>query len=253
MTAPDHILLLAGTFEARQLAERLSSTFPGLHLTVSFAGVVRDLPDLGVPTRIGGFGGTAGLAKFLEDESVTLVIDATHPFAAQMSRNAFEACSNCRLPLLRLERPAWKPLEEDRWEPVVSIEDAVSALPSASRAFLAVGRKEISRFYPRSDIFGVARMIEPPRQPLPPQWELVLARPSSSAQEEMSLLRTRGITHLVAKNSGGERSYAKIEAARRLGLPVIMIDRPKLPRTKTSTTVADTVEKIRIVLASNRS
>ena len=202
--------------------------------------------------RIGGFGGIDGLSDFLMSEKVSLVIDATHPFAAQMSCNAVEACRKCRLPMLRLERPVWEAVDGDAWERVATIEDAVSALPEASRAFLAVGRKEISRFSRRSDIYGLARMIEDPKQPLPFHWDLVLSRPSDSTEEETRLLRKHEITHVVAKNSGGNRSYAKIEAARGLGLPVIMIERPLLPSAVTASTVLEILDRVKLRLDSNR-
>lgn len=243
MTRADHILLLAGTFEARQLAKQLADRFAGARVTASFAGVVRDLPDLGVPTRVGGFGGVAGLSAFLSSEDVTLVIDATHPFAAQMSRNACEACRTLQLPLIRLERPAWTALPDDEWMHFGSMRDAAQALPAHAKAFLAVGRKDIRQFTWREDICCLARMIEAPRQPLPTGWDLILQRPLQSSSEEADLLRQHGITHVVTKNSGGGRSYAKIEAARLLKLPVFMIDRPKLPEAETAPNLTGVLKK----------
>ena len=251
MTKADHILLLAGTFEARQLAKQLVACFPASSVTASFAGAVTDLPDLEVPTRTGGFGGVAGLSTFLETERVTLVIDATHPFAAKMSRNAAEACELLRLPLIRLERPAWAALADDNWRHFGSMQDASKALPETARAFLAVGRKEIRQFTWREDIYGLARMIEAPPQPLPAGWDLVLQRPSQSASEEADLLRRHGITHVVTKNSGGTRAYAKIEAARKLALPVIVIDRPQLPNAETAADIQGVLEKARLVMAQS--
>lgn len=245
MTKADHILLLAGTFEARQLARELAACFTGSRLTASFAGAVKDLPDLGVPARVGGFGGVAGLSAFLREEHVALVIDATHPFAAQMSRNASEACRALRLPLIRLERPAWTALPDDDWMHFGSMQDAAQALPEDARAFLAVGRKEIGQFTWREDIHCLARMIEAPRQPLPAGWDLILKRPPQSSLEETDLLRKHGITHVVTKNSGGGRSYAKIEAARMLGLPVFMIDRPQLPEAETAVDLTGILKKAR--------
>ncbi|MGX1497970.1 cobalt-precorrin-6A reductase [Roseibium aggregatum] len=251
MTAEaNHILLLAGTSEARQLGKTLAEAFPESRLTASFAGVVRDLPDLGVPTRVGGFGGVEGLLAYLRQEKITAIVDATHPFAAQMSHNAAEAAKTLNMPLLRLERPSWQPGESDRWTHVVSMDEAAMALPTGARAFLAIGRKEIERFTHRTDIFGLARMIEPPPAPLPGSWELLLSRPPASAAEEISLFRDRNITHVVTKNSGGSRSFAKIEAARALKLPVIMIARPQLPDAETAPTVAALVDRLRQILAN---
>lgn len=248
-----HILLLAGTFEARSLAKKIEERFPNIRITASFAGVVRDLPDLGVPTRIGGFGGVDGLVAFARAEGVSAFIDATHPFAAQMSRNAFEAASRLGLPLLRLERPAWSSTPEDTWKSVLDMNAAANFLPAGSRAFLAVGRKEISAFYHRTDLIGIARMIEPPPTPLPDGWSQVLSRPPQDPDAEVSLFSKHGITHVVAKNSGGTRAYAKIEAARRLNLPVVMIERPVLPKTNCASTVSKLMVKLGEIIAGQGS
>jgi precorrin-6A/cobalt-precorrin-6A reductase len=237
-----HILLLAGTFEARVLVNKLLERFPTVRLTASFAGAVKDLPDLSVPTRIGGFGGVEGLCQYLQTEKVSLIIDATHPFAAQMSRNAFHAAEREGVAILRLERPAWQQAPNDLWHPVASMDDAADAIPDGAHAFLAAGRKEIATFYRRGDIIGTARMIEPPPAPLPDHWSLVLSRPPQSAEEEVEQFQEKGITHVVTKNSGGTRAYAKIEAARQMQLPVIIVDRPELPSTDTAATVNDVLD-----------
>lgn len=245
MTKRDHVLLLAGTFEARRLAGALAEAFPAARLTASFAGAVSDLPDLGIPTRVGGFGGADGLSAYLAREQVTVLVDATHPFAARMSRNAAAAAAATGTALIRLERPAWSPVEGDAWQSMATLEDAANALPRGARAFLSVGRKEIGLFTHRSDLFALARMIEPPPEALPGPWQLVLARPAQTAEEEIALLERHGITHVVTKNSGGTRAYAKIEAARRLNLPVLMVGRPALPDAETAGTVEDIVAYLR--------
>ncbi|MCX2724230.1 cobalt-precorrin-6A reductase [Roseibium salinum] len=228
-----HILLLAGTQEARLLAKALADAFPERRLTVSFAGAVRDLPELDVPVRVGGFGGVAGLIDYAGRDKVSLIIDATHPFAARMSGNAVEAARALDLPLIRLERPQWTSEPGDRWHPVASTTEAAARLPAGARAFLAIGRKDIQLFCRRTDIFGLVRMIEPPSAPLPEHWKLILKRPPLSAEEEIALFQTHRISHVVTKNSGGMSSYAKIDAARRLGLDVIMVERPVLAETET--------------------
>lgn len=237
MTDTPHILLLAGTFEARELARRLKEALPDARIIASFAGAVSSLPDLGVETRIGGFGGIEGLAAFLETHSTDLVIDATHPFAAQMSTNAVRACCMTETPLIRLERPPWREEDGDRWTRFAGLEAAAAALPAGARAFLAVGRKDIGCFTHRTDIFALARMIERPVSPLPAHWRLHLDRPSTRIEEETALLEHHGIDHVVAKNSGGTRSRAKLAAARGLGVPVLMIERPELPPAPTGTTI----------------
>lgn len=237
MTDTPTILLLAGTFEARDLARRLKEALPGARITGSFAGAVSSLPDLGVETRTGGFGGIAGLTRYLKDNSVDLVIDATHPFAAQMSEHAVRAGKTVGVPVVRLERPPWREEDGDRWTRFSSLPAAADAIPSGARVFLAIGRKDIGCFTHRTDIFALARMIEPPELPLPAHWHLRLDRPSTSVSEEESLLEQHGISHIVAKNSGGTRAQAKLVAARRLDLPVLMVERPELPRAPTCATI----------------
>ncbi|WP_417688202.1 cobalt-precorrin-6A reductase [Roseibium sp.] len=224
------VLLLAGTQEARQLAKRLPEVLPAAKITASFAGAVTELPDLGLPTRIGGFGGGSGLADYCRSQDIDLIVDATHPFAVQMSRNAASVAEMSGIQIVRLERPPWEPQAGDRWQIVADLAEAATLLPARSRPFIAVGRKEIGRFYHRKDIDAVVRMIEPPEVPLPALWQLVLARPSREVGVEQEFLQSRAVTHVVAKNSGGHASYAKIEAARNLGLPVLLADRPELPK-----------------------
>ncbi|QDG74570.1 cobalt-precorrin-6A reductase [Labrenzia sp. PHM005] len=239
-----HILLLAGTHEARLLAKQLPERFPGVRLTASFAGVVKDLQELDIAKRVGGFGGTEGLKAFVKAENVTVIVDATHPFAAQISRNAVSAATGLGIPVIRLERPAWCAGPGDQWQTVSTIEEAAKALPAGARAFLAVGRKEVSAFYHRTDIFGLARMIEPPENPLPHGWSLLLSRPPQDTDEEVALFKHHNISHVVTKNSGGTRAFAKIKAARRLQLPVIIIERPKLPDTETAADVPETLDRL---------
>lgn len=238
-TDPPHILLLAGTHEARLFARQLTDHFPGVRVTASFAGTVKDLPDLGVTRRIGGFGGAEGLAAYVRTHHVTLIVDATHPFAAQISRNAAQVAVDLNLPFFRLERPAWSSGPDDHWQSVSTIAEAAQTLPSGARAFLAIGRKEISVFYHRTDIYGLARMIEAPQVPLPAGWSLILSRPPQDVADEVALFQRHKISHVVTKNSGGSRAFAKIEAARRLQLPLIVIERPDLPDAET---VSDTPE-----------
>lgn len=240
MTADQrHVLLLAGTAEARALARQIADRFPKVRLTASFAGAVTDLPVLKVPTRVGGFGGIDGLIRYLDVERVSMIVDATHPFAAQMSRNAQAAANAMNVPLIRLERPAWQLRGGDRVTEAAAVSDAVRLIPQGARAFLAVGRKEIERFYARSDIFALVRMIEPPERALPEGWTLVLGRPPQDVAQEVDLLKHHRISQVVAKNSGGTRSFAKIEAANRLGLHLIMIARPQLPPAQIAPSVSD--------------
>ena len=230
------ILILGGTSDARLLAQELVAA--GHEPVTSFAGVTQT-PSL--PTgeiRVGGFGGEEGLYAYLKSESFAAVADATHPFAAQISQHGFNAAKRAGIPYLRLERDAWTPGPGDRWIGVTNIVDAVNFLPAGARVMLTIGRKEIAPFLARGDITGIARMIENPTLPLPSNWHLILARPPFGFEDERNLLSTQHISHLVTKNAGGPQTEAKLQAARALNLPVIMIARPSKPKGQTFTSAA---------------
>lgn len=226
MSVPLPVLLLAGTGEARALAGRLAGD-PRFAVTASLAGIVERPEAYPVPVRIGGFGGAEGLGAWLQGAGIAAVVDATHPFAARISANAVAATRIAGIPLLRLERPAWQAGPGDDWQEVADLDEAAAILPLRARPFLAVGRKEISRFAARRDLDCLMRMIDPPEAgtQLPPG-RLVLARPSRDVDAEVALLRGHGATHVVTKNSGGAFGEAKLLAARRLGLPVVVVRRP---------------------------
>jgi precorrin-6A/cobalt-precorrin-6A reductase len=221
------ILVLGGTSDANVLAKELLKS--GYDVVTSFAGVTESpvLPEGEI--RVGGFGGEDGLFDYLKAEGFAALADATHPFAAQISRHGFNAAERAGIPYLRLERAAWTPLPADNWIGVPDTEAAVAALPIAARAMLTIGRKELTGFLTREDLSGAARMIEKPPFELPPSWALVLARPPFSVESERELLAFHKITHLVTKNAGGKLTVAKLMAARAQRIPVVMIERPQKP------------------------
>ncbi|SDU48761.1 cobalt-precorrin-6A reductase [Stappia sp. ES.058] len=233
------LLILGGTGDARALAARLCED-ARYSVIVSLAGVVARPEVYGAETRVGGFGGIDGLSVYLAESEIDAVVDATHPFAAMMSENAAVACRRTGVALLRLDRLPWAPEAGDDWHEVADLCGAASALPLAARPFLAIGRKEIGVFAPRGDLDCLMRMIDPPApdQPLPPG-RLVLGRPPSDPEMECAAFRDHGVTHVVTKNSGGPWGYAKLEAARRLGLPVIMVRRPPGPGGETALDVTE--------------
>ena len=211
------ILILGGTSEAREIAGVLQSDFD---VITSLAGVTSSplLPPGKI--RRGGFGGAEGLADYARREKISVIIDATHPFAAQMSRHAASA----GVPCFRFERPAW-PLKPG-WISVATTLAALECLPPSARAFVTIGRKEIEPFFARADISGIARMIEPPSSAVPPHWHLILARPPFTVASERQLMADHGITHLVAKNAGGGQTQAKLVAAAESNVQVLMVARP---------------------------
>lgn len=228
---PAKILILAGTHDARHLANWLITE--GFDVTSSFAGVtVNPLLPAG-NIRRGGFGGADGLRKVMADEKFDILVDATHPFAAVISRNGAEAHSN----VLRLERPAWIAHDGDSWIDVHDIPAAVEALPFEARVLLTIGRKEAVAFTLRPDLSGVARMIEAPDHALPKNWRLILQRPPYSLASEIELMTQEKITHLVTKNAGGAETVEKLAAARSLNIPVIMVARPFKPPVRTFASV----------------
>lgn len=221
------IFVLGGTSDANVLAKELLKS--GFSVVTSLAGVTEN-PVLPVgEIRVGGFGGEDGLYDYLKAEGFTALADATHPFAAQISRHGFNAAERAGIPYLRLERAAWTPLPADNWISVPDTETAVAALPHAARMLLTIGRKEIAPFLAREDLSGVARMIEKPAFDLPPNWALVLARPPFDVEAERELLTFHRISHLVTKNAGGKLTVAKLIAARAQRIPVVMIERPQKP------------------------
>jgi precorrin-6A/cobalt-precorrin-6A reductase len=224
------LLILGGTGDAAKLAAQ-AAQLQGVEVITSLAGRTRRPVMPSGTVRIGGFGGDAGLVDYMQEQHIDLLIDATHPFAAQISFNAAAAAHVCGLPHLLLVRPPWAPMEGDRWIEVESIAAAVSILPSvAQRVFLTTGRQDLAAFAPLQDLWFLMRMIDPPTPDAPvPPGTLVLERGPFTLEDERELLRTYAIEAIVSKNSGGDATYAKIRAARELALPVVMIQRPPTP------------------------
>lgn len=222
-----HLLILGGTIEARQLAARLAPR-ADWRLTVSLAG--RTVAPLAqpVPVRRGGFGGSAGLARYLREASVSALIDATHPYAPTISAHAREAAEQTGTALLALRRSAWQAVSGDRWTEVESADGALRALgPQPRRVFLALGRQEIAPFAGAPQHRYLIRSIDPVDPPLEvPHAHYILSRGPFTEAQDMALLQTHAIEIIVAKNSGGTATYSKIAAARQLGIPVLLLRRP---------------------------
>ncbi len=232
------ILILGGTTEAATVAARLTDR--GMQITTSLAGRTREPLPLKGQTRTGGFGGPQGLAAYIRENNISLVVDMTHPFATQISANARKAAELTGIKLIQWHRPAWEKLDGDQWLEVPDIAAAITTIPPNARALLALGSQHIAPFAARPDVHFLIRMIDPPPAPLAlSDHELLLAKPGS-VEEEFALLRSRHITHIICRNSGGKASYAKIAAARLLGLPVIMIARASI---EPGTASLETIER----------
>ena len=220
-------LILGGTAESRELALLLLQS--GWRVTSSLAGRVKE-PKLPLgEVHIGGFGGPPGLARWLMDHEVDLVVDATHPFAEKISISAAEATRATGIPLIALHRPAWTPENYDEWIYVNDMEEAARIAERYHHIFLTIGRQKLAPFANDSHNLYVIRSVDPPEGPLPKRHRLILSRGPFSVQDEKQLMRDNQIDALVTKNSGGSLTYAKIVAARQLGIPVIMVQRPLLP------------------------
>lgn len=224
-----NLLILGGTTEANALAKSVADQ--GIPATYSYAGRVDNPRSQPVPMRVGGFGGAAGLARYIHEHGVTHVVDATHPFAAQMSRNAVEACAGGATPLAALTRPAWVAQDGDNWQHVPDIEGAVEALAGpARRVFLAVGRMHLHDFAAQPQHHYLLRLVDDPDALPLPKSDVIVSRGPFSVEEDRALMERHHTQLIVSKNAGGTGARAKLDAARALGLPVLMIDRPTLPK-----------------------
>ncbi|MGA1797319.1 cobalt-precorrin-6A reductase [Sphingomonas sp. 4RDLI-65] len=224
-----NILVLGGTTEASALAVLLAAR--GGDAVLSYAGRVASPRAQPIPVRVGGFGGVEGLALYLGDHGVTHLVDATHPFAARMSANAVLAADRAGVRHIALTRPPWSPVAGDRWTHVADIEAAVTALAGPSRrVMLALGRMQVDAFAAQPQHDYLLRFVDVPDHPPGlPRHHLVVDRGPFDLDGDLRLLEAHGIEVVVCKNAGGTGAQAKLGAARALGVPVIMIDRPALP------------------------
>ncbi len=221
------LLILGGTTEASALARRIAGR-QDLDPILSLAGRTRSPVPPPIPFRIGGFGGIPGLKTYLIEGRIAAVVDATHPFAAQMSRNAAIACGELAIPLAMLTRPAWRKQAGDRWISVADMKAAVRALGERPRRiFLTVGALQLAAFAAAPHHHYLVRAIDHPHgMAALPSHKLILARGPFSVENEMALMEGERIEVLVTKNSGGAATEAKIVAARALGVEVVMVERP---------------------------
>ncbi|MGP4843126.1 cobalt-precorrin-6A reductase [Marinobacter sp. 1Y8] len=225
-----NILILGGTTEASALAQALAER--NITATFSYAGRVATLKTQPLPVRVGGFGGVEGLIRYLQTHRITHLIDATHPFAGQMSQHAVEASQATGVPLIALTRPAWESQPGDRWNHVPDIDAAVAALSGdAQRVMLAIGRMHLSAFTVQPQHHYLLRLVDAPDSSPPlPHHTVVVNRGPFTVDGDLALFQQHAIDVVICKNAGGDGAAAKLAAARQLGLPVIMINRPPSPQ-----------------------
>ncbi len=222
------VLLLAGTGEARRIAWALADGGP--KIVASLAGATRHPEPLPVPTHVGGFGGADGFEAFLEREGIEAVLDATHPFAAKITARSAKMCSERGLPYALVRRPGWTAATGDHWQRVAGPSEVAPLVPEDATVFLATGRQTLADYAELEGRRVLARIVDPPTAPFPFEGgEFVIGRPPFSVEREVALFKSLGVTHLVAKDAGGAGGRAKLDAARKLGVSVILIERPPVP------------------------
>ena len=246
LDSPCRILLLGGTSEATSLAQSLAGE-NGVSATLSLAGRTANPAASLLPVRVGGFGGVDGLTEYLTRETIDLIVDATHPFAARISNNAIAASAAADIPLLAIERPQWTSAVGDEWSEFDSIDAAIAALPAAPQdVFSGLGRQAIPALGAAPQHRYVIRVVdasEPP--PSLPQATIVAARGPFRTEDDLELFRKHHISRVLAKNAGGSAAYSKIEAARLLGIKVHMVRRPAIAPRSTVASVEDALAWIK--------
>lgn len=236
---PMRVLLLGGTSEGNALASRLAddARFQPL-LSLAGRTAAPKLPD--VAMRSGGFGGAEALAAFITDQAFDVVIDATHPFAAEISANAVDACRASGATLISLERPAWEDQSSDDWRRFQSVEAAIAALPDTPTCvFSALGRQSAPLLAAAPHHRYVIRVVDAISPPDLPDFVIIAERGPFRTDDDVALFRAHGVQIILAKNAGGAAAISKIEAARALGLPVFMVDRPAMPERPVVASVDD--------------
>jgi precorrin-6A/cobalt-precorrin-6A reductase len=220
------ILILAGTAEANKLAAQLHENYKDWRIISSLAGRTQNPKTPIGETRIGGFGGVEGLIDYISKQNVDKIYDATHPYALNISKNAFQAAQKSGIDYEKISRQPWQKTLDDNWIEVATIQEAADKLPQKATAFLALGRQYIDAFKHRTDCHFIVRMVDQQNDVPLGSYVIIQGLPNSNPADEQRLFHKNKITHLITRNSGGEKSYAKIIAAREAQLPVIMIKRP---------------------------
>ena len=237
------VLILGGTGDAAALAAK-AAQIPNVEIITSLAGRTQNPTAIAGSVRVGGFGGASGLRNYLRDRQITCLIDATHPFAAQISHNAAIATRDIGIPHLMLVRPAWEKQSGDRWIEVESVEAAALALEHrAKRAFLTIGRQQLAPFARLHNVWFLMRSIDPPLPDITlPNGIRVLDRAPFTIAQEKQLMLDHTIDTIVSKNSGGNATYAKIVAARELEIPIVMVQRSPTPQVEQVANVESAID-----------
>jgi precorrin-6A/cobalt-precorrin-6A reductase len=227
------LLLLGGTADGRCLAEALHQH--NIDVIYSIAGLVR-IPQVACNIVSGGFTQFGGLADFIETEKITAILDATHPYAQNMSVNAVNAAKACHIPCWRFHRQEWQVQGGDDWQFVSHWQAALPLLVGKKSVLLSAGQLEqkfIDSLGSNSQQQQLLRTAVQPKTILPPTMQWVKAIGPFAYENEFALMQNHKTDVLVSKNSGGDSTVAKLKAARMLTIPVIMLKRPELPNADT--------------------
>jgi precorrin-6A/cobalt-precorrin-6A reductase len=238
-----NLLILGGTSEATQLSKLIA--LAKIKATLSFAGRVERTKTQPIPKRVGGFGGAEGLRDYLINNNITHVVDATHPFAEQISWNTFKACTELRIPFAALTRPAWLEEPEDNWKYVDSVKQAADKLTNytPTTVFLAIGRIQVPEFKIAQHHRYILRLVDPYEGNLPLKiTHTIISRGPFKVDDDIRLMIDNKVNIIICKNSGGAGAVSKLLAGRRLELPVIMVNRPKPPKRTTFYAAAEIME-----------
>ncbi|MBT8412485.1 MAG: precorrin-6A reductase, partial [Octadecabacter sp.] len=239
------VLLLAGTAEARSLASALSRE-PYIIMTVSLARAERVPHQYGWPVRIGGWGGTEAYRHWLIREGIDAVIDATHPFATEMSQRTAKIAPELGISAVRFMRPAWMPTKNDNWTFLNVPEEAAAHMPENATVFLATGRRDLDRFANLDQRRVLCRVRDTPHSPIPfPNGRFVVTRGPVTVNDEIDHFDELKVDWIVTRNSGGQGGWPKLEAARAMGLPVAMLRRPRPVEMVKIATVAELLNWVR--------
>lgn len=238
------ILILGGTTEARNLADRLLGM--GHEPITSLAGRTKDPIHPPGELRVGKFGGVAGLSGYLKAHRIDRLVDATHPYAGLISINAVGASKAAGVPLVRYMRPPWTEPAGAAWVHVTDLGAAADALPTGARVLVTTGHEELEALLRRDDCDLFVRLIEEPDAPLLRHARALVMRPPFSVASETALMQRERISHLVSKNSGGWQTHAKLVAAQALGVTVLMVARPVYPPAREVGTIEDVLASLHL-------
>lgn len=232
------ILFLAGTSDARELALEIKKEGFRVLATVVTESAAKSLEDAGIPAQIGRLT-AADITELIKGKGFQAVVDASHPFAEEASKNALQGAKEADVPYIRYER------ESQRFQhPMLSVvsnyaEAAKLAAKKQGVIMLTTGSKTLEIF--AKELVGLpnTRMII---RMLPridnmekcavlgiEQKDIVAIQGPFSKELNKALYKQYGVTLMITKESGKVGSVdEKVEAALECGIETIMIARPKV-------------------------